>query len=508
MKLCLPLIADELRFTKRFNNAEIWTTSLTLGRFAFLSQEDTPEKGTLYIADPVIMSSLTFMGVDNAFICIGELPKGLRNAQVPIVAYDADIDVFDLANRLSRIFERWNRLDTLLTDALLKGYGYQYMADIFMPFVGNEITIVDSEFSILAHTFDTDKIPETCGFGAPDDNNFLPPDLINTCKTSRAFADIRTKKEPFIFDEGIFNNRCLCKNIIFENEFVCRIIINEIEQSIRPYDKYILDHFSGYIRQVYSSSVSGPMEEEHGSLSHILYNVFEGAHVGVHLLESSVRARGWEPGAELLCACIMPSRGDYVNKTLHYYSEFINCHNVGIVAFEYRLHIYCLANLSYFGGSFESLAAHFITMIRDNDFRVGTSCIFTDMADFRNKCRQASVALETGMSCDPTKWYFRFEEQAMNKIVQLLRSSEYGDLLCSDRIAVLKKHDLENNSAFIETMRAYFKNNLNAVQTAKTLYIHRGTLLHRLERIKEISGIDFEDSEKNLYYQLSLLLLD
>jgi hypothetical protein len=508
MELCLPLIADELRFPIRFNNSEIWTSGLTLGRFAFLNRDEVPEKSTLYIATTEIMRDLTSFGSGNAFICVGALPDKLKTAQAPIVAYDEDTNVFDLANRLSRIFERWNQLDNRLTDALIKGYGYQYMADIFMPYIGNELTVVDSEFTILAHTFDTDKIPDTCGFAPPDKNNLLPMELINICKTSRAFASLKTLREPFIFDEGIFNNRCLCKNIIFENEYVCRIIINEIEQSIRPYDKYILDHFSEYIKRLYSSSVTGPVDEDPSNLSQMLYNTLEGAGSNKSALENAMRARGWHNGAHLLCVCIMPSPGDYANKTLHYYSEYINSHGVGITAFEYRLHIYCLINLENYGGTVESLGERFITLMRDNDFRAGISDVFTDLSEFRHKCRQASIALETGMDIDPTKWYFRFSEQILNKIIQLLRSSEAGEVLCSDAITSLLEYDHKNNTAYIDTLKAYFANNLNAVRTAKALYVHRGTLLHRLERIKDISGIDFDDADKNLYYQLSLRMLN
>jgi len=53
------------------------------------------------------------------------------------------------------------------------------------------------------------------------------------------------------------------------------------------------------------------------------------------------------------------------------------------------------------------------------------------------------------------------------------------------------------NEFLLETMKGFFDNNLSVTQTAKALFIHRNTLLYRLERIKKIIGLDpkkFDDA--------------
>jgi len=49
----------------------------------------------------------------------------------------------------------------------------------------------------------------------------------------------------------------------------------------------------------------------------------------------------------------------------------------------------------------------------------------------------------------------------------------------------------------LETLQGFFDNNLSITQTAKALFIHRNTLLYRLERVKKITGLDpkkFDDA--------------
>jgi len=53
------------------------------------------------------------------------------------------------------------------------------------------------------------------------------------------------------------------------------------------------------------------------------------------------------------------------------------------------------------------------------------------------------------------------------------------------------------NETLLETLKAFFDNNLSISKTAQTIYVHRNTLLYRLRRVKEITGLDpkkFDDA--------------
>lgn len=54
-----------------------------------------------------------------------------------------------------------------------------------------------------------------------------------------------------------------------------------------------------------------------------------------------------------------------------------------------------------------------------------------------------------------------------------------------------------------ETVRTFHQENLSMGKTAKKLYIHRNTLLYRMGKIKEITGLDCRRSEELLYLLLA-----
>jgi purine catabolism regulator len=71
-------------------------------------------------------------------------------------------------------------------------------------------------------------------------------------------------------------------------------------------------------------------------------------------------------------------------------------------------------------------------------------------------------------------------------------------------IGPLVEYDAQHRSSLVQTIDAYFDHHGNISQTAESLFIHRNTLLYRLERIKELTGHDLNQANMRLALQLAL----
>lgn len=72
----------------------------------------------------------------------------------------------------------------------------------------------------------------------------------------------------------------------------------------------------------------------------------------------------------------------------------------------------------------------------------------------------------------------------------------YLQKLCDDTISPLIEFDENNNGNLIDTLKTYYLNKFNSTDTSKQLFLHRNTLIHRLDKIKELLLNDFTDSNK------------
>ena len=82
------------------------------------------------------------------------------------------------------------------------------------------------------------------------------------------------------------------------------------------------------------------------------------------------------------------------------------------------------------------------------------------------------------------------------------------ELLCSNKLLILKQYDEKNKTELYRTLRVYLELERNVLQTAKTLFIHRSTLFYRLERIQKLADVDYEDARERLVLQLSFQILE
>ena len=72
----------------------------------------------------------------------------------------------------------------------------------------------------------------------------------------------------------------------------------------------------------------------------------------------------------------------------------------------------------------------------------------------------------------------------------------------------LVEHDRQRRSDLVRTLRVYFATGANASEAADRLFLHRNSLLYRLERIQRLTGLDLKDPGAGLALQLGLLTLE
>jgi sugar diacid utilization regulator len=68
-----------------------------------------------------------------------------------------------------------------------------------------------------------------------------------------------------------------------------------------------------------------------------------------------------------------------------------------------------------------------------------------------------------------------------------------------DTVASIVRYDDQYRTDLVQTLEAYLEHNCNMNQSAKVLYAHRHTVAYRLERVKELTGLDpmqTEDRER------------
>ncbi len=122
------------------------------------------------------------------------------------------------------------------------------------------------------------------------------------------------------------------------------------------------------------------------------------------------------------------------------------------------------------------------------------------LRDSYREARQAQLMARR--LADPNPLYFG-ELNVYRLLFQLEYSPELASF-CQETIGTLIEYDHAQGTDLVETLNAYFAHKGNLSATAEALFVHRNTLLYRMERIREISGLDLDNPETRLGIQLAL----
>ena len=94
-------------------------------------------------------------------------------------------------------------------------------------------------------------------------------------------------------------------------------------------------------------------------------------------------------------------------------------------------------------------------------------------------------------------------ERLLRELASSPDLAPFGEL-----VRPLVERDLERRSDLVRTLRAYFAAGANASEAADRLFLHRNSMLYRLERIHKLTGLDLKNPGASLALQLGLLALE
>lgn len=139
---------------------------------------------------------------------------------------------------------------------------------------------------------------------------------------------------------------------------------------------------------------------------------------------------------------------------------------------------------------------------------LGISTIIDSIYNIDNAYKESRKALDIGMSMYDKECITTFDELGILRLLYEVENKVDLMSFIPNEIKKIIEYDKKNNSDLLNTMHVFLSNGTNASQTAKAMYMHYKTIMYRLDKIKTITGIEFNDSEKMLEMQVGLKILN
>ena len=137
------------------------------------------------------------------------------------------------------------------------------------------------------------------------------------------------------------------------------------------------------------------------------------------------------------------------------------------------------------------------------DHVVGIGSVANQLKDIARSFKEAQVAVEIGRVFDEDITMMSYENLGIGRLIYQLPTT-----LCEMFLSeVFKKGSVDSlDEETLFTIQKFFENNLNVSETSRKLFVHRNTLVYRLEKIKKLTGLDLREFDNAIVLKVALMV--
>ncbi len=134
---------------------------------------------------------------------------------------------------------------------------------------------------------------------------------------------------------------------------------------------------------------------------------------------------------------------------------------------------------------------------------IGVGTVVGHVRDLARAYKEAGVAIDVGKVFDTEKSIINYENLGIGRLIYQLPTT-----LCEMFLQeVFKKNPIDAlDQETLFTINKFFENNLNVSETARKLFVHRNTLVYRLEKIKKLTGLDLREFDDAITFKVALMV--
>ena len=134
---------------------------------------------------------------------------------------------------------------------------------------------------------------------------------------------------------------------------------------------------------------------------------------------------------------------------------------------------------------------------------IGVGTPAKHLRELADRYKEAQVAIEVGKVFDTEKTIIQYEHLGIGRLIYQLPVT-----LCEMFLSeIFKKSPIDSlDQETLYTINKFFANNLNVSETSRKLFVHRNTLVYRLEKIKKLTGLDLREFDHAIVFKVALMV--
>ena len=134
---------------------------------------------------------------------------------------------------------------------------------------------------------------------------------------------------------------------------------------------------------------------------------------------------------------------------------------------------------------------------------IGIGTVAGHLRELSDAYKEAQTAIDVGKVFDTERSIINYENLGIGRLIYQLPTT-LCDIFLSE---VFEKNSIDSlDQETLFTINKFFENNLNVSETSRKLFVHRNTLVYRLEKIKKLTGLDLRQFDHAIVFKVALMV--
>jgi len=138
---------------------------------------------------------------------------------------------------------------------------------------------------------------------------------------------------------------------------------------------------------------------------------------------------------------------------------------------------------------------------------IGIGEYHKDIRGISKSFKEATQALDVGTKLEGAGDIYHVDNLGVGKLLAEIKGESQQEFMEKTIYSTKNNKERKINETLLETLKAFFDNNLSISKTSQVIYVHRNTLLYRLRRVKEITGLDPKKFDDAVQLRMALKMM-
>ena len=393
-------------------------------------------------------------------------------------------------------------LELLHTDSL------DAIVDKASRVLGNPIALLDSTYHILAHS--ADSVPDEAWNRAMR-NRMWNYELVAKVNSLLKISETGMLRKPVILDD-LGTHRRRVAGLTINKVLLGYFVVLEIDTPIGDVEEGSYELTAKVLTKALAINRAVSLQTKPGNTTVFLMDLLSGGFTDPLLFKE--RLKGCKLAHLSTFQVIAISLTGYIPGDLH--EDRLKNGIQGIFPLSWSVpentNIIVLLDYESIKDQEEALHASLTAFLEENNLVAGYSVPFADLYFMPEHRNRALRAMDLSRKFADKPMYpgknalAAYEDYTLPDMVSRLPADTLP-YFCNSKIHAMYMHDKAHETEYVHTLFHYINAGKSINKASVGLFIHHNTVYYRINKIKELFSIDFDNEFKNMQYYISCIIL-